>query len=119
MHGLYRERYAYRDYMTDVVVQHMVTEQTARIRCKGYVKKIAIYKERLAVAIGGPDRLHLYELKEGANDESEEMVYKNKEKLPLDMSGERRCIAPPPTTCLLYTSPSPRDQRGSRMPSSA
>ena len=25
----------------------------------------------------------------------------------------------PPNTCLLYTSPSPRDQRGSRMPSSA
>ena len=25
----------------------------------------------------------------------------------------------PPGTCLLYTSPSPRDQRGSRMPSSA
>ena len=25
----------------------------------------------------------------------------------------------PPTSCLLYTSPSPRDQRGSRMPSSA
>ena len=24
-----------------------------------------------------------------------------------------------PTICLLYTSPSPRDQRGSRMPSSA
>ena len=24
-----------------------------------------------------------------------------------------------PSTCLLYTSPSPRDQRGSRMPSSA
>ena len=29
-------------------------------------------------------------------------------------------IAPgDPVTCLLYTSPSPRDQRGSRMPSSA
>ena len=26
---------------------------------------------------------------------------------------------PAPPTCLLYTSPSPRDQRGSRMPSSA
>ena len=26
---------------------------------------------------------------------------------------------PMPTCCLLYTSPSPRDQRGSRMPSSA
>ena len=32
------------------------------------------------------------------------------------------CLAadrPEPRTCLLYTSPSPRDQRGSRMPSSA
>ena len=28
-------------------------------------------------------------------------------------------IAVQVTTCLLYTSPSPRDQRGSRMPSSA
>ena len=28
-------------------------------------------------------------------------------------------MTPPPRHCLLYTSPSPRDQRGSRMPSSA
>ena len=28
-------------------------------------------------------------------------------------------VTPSPNTCLLYTSPSPRDQRGSRMPSSA
>ena len=28
-------------------------------------------------------------------------------------------VLPLPYTCLLYTSPSPRDQRGSRMPSSA
>ena len=28
-------------------------------------------------------------------------------------------LAPSATACLLYTSPSPRDQRGSRMPSSA
>ena len=28
-------------------------------------------------------------------------------------------LTPGPYTCLLYTSPSPRDQRGSRMPSSA
>ena len=42
--------------------------------------------------------------------------------------GQRRVPAPwlsaakiplPPESCLLYTSPSPRDQRGSRMPSSA
>ena len=45
--------------------------------------------------------------------------------LTLDIGvGELRCIIGPngagkTTICLLYTSPSPRDQRGSRMPSSA
>ena len=32
---------------------------------------------------------------------------------------ERSKVANVSKTCLLYTSPSPRDQRGSRMPSSA
>ena len=32
---------------------------------------------------------------------------------------EVKVVMDPPWTCLLYTSPSPRDQRGSRMPSSA
>ena len=38
VHGLYRERYAYRDFMTDVVVQHMLTEQKIRIKCRDYVR---------------------------------------------------------------------------------
>ena len=33
--------------------------------------------------------------------------------------GDDPQISPDARTCLLYTSPSPRDQRGSRMPSSA
>ena len=36
------------------------------------------------------------------------------EAIRTDLQGVRQEIA-----CLLYTSPSPRDQRGSRMPSSA
>ena len=35
---------------------------------------------------------------------------------PVDIDGIREPVA---GSCLLYTSPSPRDQRGSRMPSSA
>ena len=77
VHGLYRERYAYRDFMTDVVVQHMASEQKLRIKCKDYVRKIAIYKERLAVQL--PGRLVIYELAE----HGDELRYTPREKLPL------------------------------------
>ena len=36
-----------------------------------------------------------------------------------DSSAEHMCSAVQPGNCLLYTSPSPRDKRQSRMPSSA
>jgi len=49
IHGLYQDRYAYRELMTDVIIQHLVTETRVKIRCRDYIKKIAIYKDRLAV----------------------------------------------------------------------
>jgi hypothetical protein len=27
VYGVYQERYAYRDFMTDVIIQHLITEQ--------------------------------------------------------------------------------------------
>ena len=78
VHGLYRERYAYRDFMTDVVVQNMLNEQKVRIKCRDYVRKIAIYKDRLAVQL--PGRLFIYDLPEQG---SEHGSIKPHEKLPL------------------------------------
>eukprot|EP01047_Picozoa_sp_COSAG01_P070906 COSAG01_NODE_10870_length_2065_cov_5.939471_2_plen_106_part_01 len=49
VHGLYRDRYAYREHMTDVIIRHFITEEKVRIRCRDYVKQIAVYKDRLAV----------------------------------------------------------------------
>eukprot|EP00656_Telonema_subtile_P040691 TRINITY_DN4577_c0_g1_i1.p1 TRINITY_DN4577_c0_g1~~TRINITY_DN4577_c0_g1_i1.p1 ORF type:complete len:1218 (-),score=334.96 TRINITY_DN4577_c0_g1_i1:117-3770(-) len=70
VHGLYQDRYAYREFMTDVIIQHLMTEQKARIKCKEYVKKIAVYKNRLAVQL--PERIVVYQLK---NADPYDMLY--------------------------------------------
>ncbi|KAJ4458012.1 putative Intraflagellar transport protein [Paratrimastix pyriformis] len=63
VHGLYQDRYAYRDVMTDVVVQSLTnTDQRLRIRLHEYVQKIAVFRDRLAVQM--PERLAVYELAE-------------------------------------------------------
>lgn len=77
VHGLYKDRYAYRDEMTDVIVQHLLTEQKVRIKCKDYVQKIAVYKNRLAVQL--KKRVLVYELGEG--DDGYDMQYRIKKRI--------------------------------------
>lgn len=60
VHGLHEDHYAYRDVMTEVVVQDLVTERKTKIECKDYVKKIAMYRGRLAVQL--PERVHIYDI---------------------------------------------------------
>lgn len=81
IHGLYKERYAYRENMTDVIIQHLITEEKVRIKCREAVKKIAIYKERLAVQVA--DKIVIYEQYTGdVND----MRYKVKDKIKKKIS---------------------------------
>ncbi|WZN66107.1 intraflagellar transport protein 122 [Chloropicon roscoffensis] len=78
VHGLYRDRYAYRENMTDVVVQNLLSEQKVRIKCRDCVKLIAMYKNRLAVQL--TDRVIIYEV-ENARD-SGNMSYRVFTKIP-------------------------------------
>ncbi|KYN32363.1 hypothetical protein ALC56_13220 [Trachymyrmex septentrionalis] len=59
VHGLYGDRYAYRENMTDVIIQHLITNQKVRIKCKDLVCRIAVYRNRLAVQL--PERVIIYE----------------------------------------------------------
>lgn len=43
-------RYAFRDRMTEVVIQHLVTNEVIKIKCRDLVKKIAVYINRIAVS---------------------------------------------------------------------
>ncbi|XP_018007047.1 intraflagellar transport protein 122 homolog [Hyalella azteca] len=76
VHGLYKERYAYRENMTDVIIQHLITEQKVRIKCRDLVKKVAIYKHRLAVQL--PERVIVYEL---YSQEAADMHYRVRDKI--------------------------------------
>ncbi|XP_039966152.1 intraflagellar transport protein 122 homolog [Bactrocera neohumeralis] len=76
VHALYRERYAFRENMCDVIIQHLISGQKVRIKCRDLVQKIAIYRNRLAVQL--PERVVLYELSSG---EEQPMHYKVKEKI--------------------------------------
>ncbi|KAG8546160.1 hypothetical protein GDO81_019675 [Engystomops pustulosus] len=76
VHGLYKDRYAFRDCMTDVIVQHLITEQKVRIKCRELVKKIAIYKNRLAIQM--PEKILIYEL---YSEDAADMHYRVKEKI--------------------------------------
>ena len=76
VHGLYQERYAYRELMTDVIIQHLVTETRVKIRCRDYIKKIAIYKDRLAVQL--PEKIIIYSVQA---DDPFDMKYKAHKKI--------------------------------------
>uniref|UniRef100_A0A158P9M3 Intraflagellar transport protein 122 homolog n=1 Tax=Angiostrongylus cantonensis TaxID=6313 RepID=A0A158P9M3_ANGCA len=78
IHGLHKDRYAFRDNMTDVVVQDLVHHTMTRIRCHDLVKKVAIYGHKLAVQLS--DRLHIYRQIKG-NGESKQLEYTLSERI--------------------------------------
>ncbi|OMJ73010.1 hypothetical protein SteCoe_28414 [Stentor coeruleus] len=76
VHGMHEERYAYRELMTNVIIQHLVTEQKVKIKCRDLVKKISIYKERLAVQV--TDRIIIYAVQ---SEDEQDLRYKTYKKI--------------------------------------
>lgn len=59
VHFLYKDRYAYRENLTEIIVHHLVSDKKVRIKCKDLVKRISMYKNKLAVQL--TDRVCIYE----------------------------------------------------------
>ncbi|XP_045509536.1 intraflagellar transport protein 122 homolog [Colias croceus] len=74
VHGLYRDKYAYRENMTDVIIQHLSSGNKVRIKCHDKVQKIAIYKQKLAVQL--PERVLIYE-----QTDTDGLMYRVRDKL--------------------------------------
>jgi intraflagellar transport protein 122 len=77
------DRFAVREHLTDVVVHHTCVEKRVRIKSRDYVRKVAIYRDRLAIQL--PDRVNVYELHKRDDDASVDMHYRlRKERLRVD-----------------------------------
>ncbi|CAD6191210.1 unnamed protein product [Caenorhabditis auriculariae] len=76
VHGLHQERYAYRENMTEVIVQNLVHHTSTRIQCNDHVKKVALYGTKLAIQLS--DRLNIYRQ---SSSDSEPLEYKLAEKI--------------------------------------
>jgi intraflagellar transport protein 122 len=51
VHSLYRDRYAFRENLTEILVHHLGAERKARIKCKDLVQRLALYRNKLAVQV--------------------------------------------------------------------
>lgn len=78
VHGIYENRYAVRENMTDVVIQHLMTEQKVRIKARDLIQKIAVYRDRLAIQLS--DRVIIYELTH--QDSDVDMHYRVRARIP-------------------------------------
>ncbi|CAF0925903.1 unnamed protein product [Didymodactylos carnosus] len=76
VHGIHKDRYAYRDNMTDVIVHHLTTDQKVKVKCRELVRKIAVYKTILAIQT--LDKILLYE---APGDVQHDMKYKATQKI--------------------------------------
>ena len=77
VHALYRDRYAYRENLTEVIVHHLVTDKKVRIKCKDLIRNLSLYKNKLAVQLS--DRVCIYE---SNPDDSVDMHFRlRKEKI--------------------------------------
>jgi intraflagellar transport protein 122 len=79
VHSLYKDRYAYRENLTEVIVHHLVTDKKVRIKCKDMIHNLSLYRNKLAVQL--LDRICVYE---SSSDDSVDIHFRlRKERVML------------------------------------
>lgn len=79
VHALFKEKYAYRENLTDVVIHHLTGDRKVRIKCKDLIQRISLYKNKLAVQLS--DKVCVYE---SSVDEAMDLHFKaRKERMTI------------------------------------
>ncbi|EPZ35509.1 hypothetical protein O9G_003401 [Rozella allomycis CSF55] len=86
IHGLHDNIYAFRENMTNVIIHDLDNGLKAKIKCRDLVKRIAVFKDKLAILLN--DRVALYEL-----EDKDDMRYKLYKKTTLKMECSLMIVA--------------------------
>ncbi|KAI3651690.1 hypothetical protein MP228_002993 [Amoeboaphelidium protococcarum] len=73
VHAIYQNRYAFRDCLTDVVIQDLTLHQRSRIKCRELVKKVALYQNYLVIQLS--DKILVYTLQTSGQRRGDELTY--------------------------------------------
>jgi len=94
--GINSDRYAFRENLTEIVVQHLITDRKVRIKCRDLVQKLALYRNKLAVQVS--DKVFIYE--SNIDDLTDIHFRLKKERVTHNIVSERMGVT---TNCLVFS----------------
>ncbi len=59
VHAIFSDKYIYRQNLMDIIIHNLSTNNKTKIKCKKFIKKLAVYKNLIAAMIS--DRVLIYE----------------------------------------------------------
>jgi intraflagellar transport protein 122 len=62
VHGIYNEKYIFRQNLMDVIIHNLMTNNKSKIKCKKYIRKLSVYKDLVAALT--TDKVCVYQLNE-------------------------------------------------------
>lgn len=84
VHAISKDRYVFRENLTEVVIQHLLVDRKVRIKCKDMVEKVSLYKNKLVVQLS--NKINIYE---SNSDDPTDMHFRiRREKIPYRIACE-------------------------------
>jgi intraflagellar transport protein 122 len=72
VHGIYNEKYVFRQNLMDIIIHNLSTNTKSKIKCKKYIRKLAVYKDLVAALTS--DKVLVYQLNEEETSKSPKYV---------------------------------------------
>ncbi|RHW68819.1 intraflagellar transport protein 122 [Trypanosoma brucei equiperdum] len=87
VHSIFNDQFVFRDKMSDAVVHQLTLDKRLRIPCNGYIIKLAVYRDRVAVQLC--DKFIVFEL---FYDDERKMKFQNVAIIRKRVSCDHLCV---------------------------